>query len=882
MLDNLDRSVALPAGDAMTGTTASGDSRPQAAAPAMTSTRTGVLWQTVLATVIIALAVWWPRAFQLDHFVTIDESKWLVRSANFYNAIAGGDYAEAFQHGHPGVMVMYAGMAGYLWAFPDYVDHVDGSFPWGDEFMAMIEGLGHAPIEMLAIGRTFIVLFNVLFLTLAFGYARRLVGLWPAFIGFLLIAFDPFHVALSRFLHPDSLLATLMLLASLAFMAYLWAGRRTLDLIAAGIFTALALLNKTPAIFLIPLVGLLSLIDLAVYVTRRAGWRARDFVAGATLWRLLRTWLIWGSVAVVTYVALWPAMWVNAQWTLTQVLDISGDYATQGHSSPVFFNGHIYNGDPGVLFYPINYLWRTTPSVMLGLLALAGVFFWRSSFLRRREVWLTVLGLVLVAFFFNAFMTLAAKKFDRYLLPVFPPLDLAAGLGWAALAGAIAMIPRPTWVRTVGMGLVSLALLVQVGLTVQTYPYYMSYYNPVMGGPTKAENVMFIGWGEGLDQAARYLNRTVDLDQVTVASWYERGPFSFFYDGPTQSNRYIWEADYSVIYNHQWQRELPNRRMMAYFDTLAPIYTVDINGIDYVEIYDTKNAPATDYMVEWGDQIQLVYYDTFSGTMYPGQRFDMTAYYVKTAPIDINYSLKLRLVNEDGHELLVKEGWPAGVALSKWDIDEVLRDNTVSVRIPEGTPAGLYRIEMSWYDPDTFDHLTGIQVNSGNPVPDPYVLDYLIVGDWPPAPRVELDPPVDLGDLVSLQGAALVDAEGNEVALKGQVFDPGASLALRLHWRANRFIHTDYTTFVHVVGPDGTLVTQSDGRPMGGFLPTSYWPPRQVVPDDYTLTLPEDAPPGEYKVLVGWYDLATDSRLPITRAGESLGDAYVVGTFTVP
>lgn len=875
MLDHVDRSVALPAG----GTTA--DTQIGDATRTTAAGRTAVLWQTVLATLVIALAVWWPRGFQLDHFVTIDESKWLVRSANFYEAFASRNFAEGFQHGHPGVMVMYAGMAGYLWSFPDYVDHVDGSFPWGDEFMRMIQGLGHAPIDMLAIGRTFIVLFNVIFLTLAFYYARRLVGLWPAFIAFLLIAFDPFHIALSRFLHPDSLLATLMLLASLAFMAYLWAGRRTVDLVAAGIFTAMALLNKTPAIFLIPLVGLLTLIDLGVHVTSRAGWKPGDFVRRAALGRIFRTWIIWGAVTVVVYIALWPAMWVNARWTLAQVLDISGDYATQGHSSPVFFNGHIYNGDPGVLFYPINYLWRTTPSVMVGLILLVGVAFWRGNLLRRRTVALTVVGLVLAAFFFNIFMTLAAKKFDRYLLPVFPPLDLAAGLGWAALVGGLATVRRAPWAQAAGLALAGVAVLLQLGLAWQTYPYYMSYYNPVMGGPAKAEEVMFIGWGEGLDQAARYLNREMDVEEISVASWYERGPFSFFYNGPTQSNRYIWDADYSVIYNHQWQRELPNRRMMAYLDTLDPIYTVDINSIDYVKIYNTRDAPDADYVVEWGDQIRLVYYDTFSGAMYPGQRFDMTVYYVKTAPITIDYSLKLRLVNDQGHELLVKEGRPAGIALSDWDADEILRDNSVSVDIPAGTPPGLYRIEMTWYDPATFDHLTGIQVKSGNPVPDPYVLDYLIVGDWPPPPQVKLNPPVQLGDLVTLEGAALVDGEGNESALQGKSFAPGASFDLRLHWRAARFIHTDYTTFVHVVGPDGTLITQRDAQPLDGFIPTSYWPPRQAVADDYTLTLPADAPAGEYRVMVGWYDLATATRLPMTRDGESMGDAYQVGTFTV-
>jgi hypothetical protein len=34
-------------------------------------------------------------------------------------------------------------------------------------------------------------------------------------------------------------------------------------------------------------------------------------------------------------------------------------------------------------------------------------------------------------------------------------------------------------------------------------------------------------------------------------------------------------------------------------------------------------------------------------------------------------------------------------------------------------------------------------------------------------------------------------------------------------------------------------------------------------------------------VLVGWYDLDTLTRLPISQAGAAVGDAYQVATFTV-
>ncbi len=104
------------------------------------------------------------------------------------------------------------------------------------------------------------------------------------------------------------------------------------------------------------------------------------------LWRFLRTWLIWGGVALVVYFALWPALWVDPAWTLSRVFSISGAYATEGHDSSVFFNGQIYNGDPGFWFYPINYLWRTTPVVMVGLVLLVGTFIWGGALTRRRTI----------------------------------------------------------------------------------------------------------------------------------------------------------------------------------------------------------------------------------------------------------------------------------------------------------------------------------------------------------------------------------------------------------------------------------------------------------------------------------------------------------------
>ena len=46
---------------------------------------------------------------------------------------------------------------------------------------------------------------------------------------------------------------------------------------------------------------------------------------------------------------------------------------------------------------------------------------------------MTLLGLIVAVGVFTIGMNLGLKKLDRYLLPVYAPLDIIAGMGWATL-----------------------------------------------------------------------------------------------------------------------------------------------------------------------------------------------------------------------------------------------------------------------------------------------------------------------------------------------------------------------------------------------------------------------------------------------------------------
>ena len=59
----------------------------------------------------------------------------------------------------------------------------------------------------------------------------------------------------------------------------------------------------------------------------------------------------------------------------------------------------------------------------------------------------------------------------------------------------------------IGRAFVPALCLAILGLSlIAVRPYPLSYYNPLLGGGATASRWLLVGWGEGLDQVAVYLN----------------------------------------------------------------------------------------------------------------------------------------------------------------------------------------------------------------------------------------------------------------------------------------------------------------------------------------------------------------------------------------
>ena len=130
------------------------------------------------------------------------------------------------------------------------------------------------------------------------------------------------------------------------------------------------------------------------------------------------------------------------------------------------------------------------------------------------------------------------------------------------------------------------------------------------------------------------------------------------------------------------------------------------------------------------------------------------------------------------------------------------------------------------------------------------------VRTWTPAPVESA-----VGDVAQL---VAFDSE----AAKGE-----RGLDVTLYWLAQRETAQNLKVFVHLLGPDGQVIAQSDGEPVGGYSPTTRWKQGELIPDTHRLRLPPDLPAGEYELRAGMYELRPGEapafrNLPLSPATE--------------
>ncbi|MFP3895677.1 MAG: ArnT family glycosyltransferase [Anaerolineales bacterium] len=757
----------------------------------------------IVLIIVLALSLFL-RLYAIDVFLAGDETKWICRSINFHNALVNGDWSSTYQSEHPGVMTMWTGtLAVSLDEAGEWVGLCSST--GGDKLTRVDDRatLLRLP-SLISQARRLLAVVSWLGIVVLFFLLQKLLDQKVALLATTLIALDPFYLALSRVLHLDALLTTFMTLSMVSLLIYELRDRRRRYLYLSGIMCGLAIANKSPALFLLPFTAMVLAIKTL---------RGKKNNRPPRLKEALHTMIVWSIVAGAVVLLLWPSLWVDPVETLKSVLRAAIEYAEEPHGNSNFFWFAI-RPDPGPAFYPVAWLFRTTPWVMVGLILLI------MKMIRQKDYEQSITFMLLFPLLYVLFMTTGAKKFDRYLLPVIPTMNVLAALGW--IWGLQQVIQKGSFYLHAPALLSGFLAITQLALIWPTQPYYFSYYNPLLGGARTATRILLVGWGEGMEKAAAYLNDKPGAEEfhVNTAHISQLAPF---FKGHTSSASELdlAESDYYVFYWNTIQRRREPEVLNRFYGIEEPEHIVRVNGIDYVWIYpNTLYRPVIDYLEEKADHDQ-----------------DVVLTDVNTA-LTRQYEGPLNLVAVDGAQT-------EDNIVQKLSQVTTGRQRVWFLTFPEtpGDPRQLVRRHLE---------------QQAQPVQkitfEGTVLECFELGDRAhltlPTPTVQRE--VRLGEKIHLIGYDLPQKTITE----------GEPLTVRLYWRTEAPLDTSYTVFVHLLGPDSARYGQKDNIPQNGTRPTDIWLADETIVDEYRIDVAKDAPPGDYILVVGMYDWETGERLP--------------------
>lgn len=658
--------------------------------------RTNKVLRLPVASVVIGFMLFlialFPRTLGLNDFFTTDEAyHWIDRVGGFRYALSKGRWSETILTGHPGVTIMWLGTIGYwledLWR------------SWGA--FDQLSRLDH-----LAWLRLPAALFETALVPCAYLILRRIINPLAALFAALLWATSPYMIAHSRLLHLDALLSSCV---SLSLLCLLWSRQAALDqpqeqagnakafqtlpFLLSTIFGGLALLTKGPALILLPWIGL-SLIWLVP---------ASNLIQ--RIWRASLTLGAWLLGALLCVFSLWPALWSTPITALTRYVEEITANGGRPNGDGQFFLGRAID-DPGPLFYLVANAFRATPELCLGLICF---LIWLIIQMRSRDLKQTLQSaqlrslLILVGFvlFWSFIMTMGPKKFDRYVLPTWPSLFILAGMGLASLSEWLAQYIKykvPTKVACVFI--ISLFALIP---NILYHPYYLSYYNPLLGGGKAAQHSLLIGWGEGMEQVAAFLKSRSDLEYAPVASALV-ATIRPFMPVPVENIDHVGRkpVNYAVVYLESVQRNAFPEVYERIRKTL-PIQRIQIHGIDYAEIYQIPRPYDYPLEAQFGTAIHLWGY---SFSYNDDNSLTITPSWDVRDRIDDDYMLFVHLIDQQGNKIAQSDLSPAGDGppTSTWEVGQQIAV-PINLFPSEELKAGQYRIIIGLYHPETWARL---------------------------------------------------------------------------------------------------------------------------------------------------------------------------------
>ena len=327
----------------------------------------------------------------------------------------------------------------------------------------------------LTFSRLISVFFSSLAVVLVFLIGARYLSLFVGIVAGIVLAMMPHFLGYSQLVTHESLITCFFTASAFSYLLY-FEKRTKLLLIISGVLTGMTLELKQSNILLFALLFGLFLLWKYIHPKER----------NVNLYHMISL----SMIAVATYILLWPMPlfhlpeFINFTYVMW--------FKNNGMVPQLIFG--VYKGATKTFYLKAFFV--TTPVLIL---CLVGIGVWTSI---RRNNWI---GYAILLWFLVPFLTSffhERQMMVRYIIEFYAPIALLAAIGLEFL---INKFTQKQSIRYLAAGLLAAYLLL---ILVQISPYYLDYYNELVGGTGSVykHKLFFLGeWGQGLRNPGKYV-----------------------------------------------------------------------------------------------------------------------------------------------------------------------------------------------------------------------------------------------------------------------------------------------------------------------------------------------------------------------------------------
>lgn len=502
----------------------------------------------------------------------MDELHWIKRGSSFVKKLSDGNFGQAtdsFER-HPGIPAAFLmGVSMNFLATSNHYEIPNYIVPFKYSLKIM-DPLIAARIPIVVIGA----------LTAAFLYLFVL-KIWGPTAGItagILLALDPFHISLSRIAHQDAALAFFFMCSLFCYLLGEVKDRPWLKILA-GIFFGFAFLTKIVAL-LIPLI--IFIWKTIIYFNKKDKWKLPFDVLD----------LIVILIGIAMFFFFYTEMWGDP--VLRFIDHLEENFGGKSSSDTHFFMGETTTKTIHS-FYLVVICSKMSLIALFGLIASLICGF--KYYLKNKKITKNFLFLLVSILVVLVIMSSFGKMKDRYIMPAWPYLIILSSLG---IVDALKYVLKKISKKYLVLPTAILIIFVFNLPTLVTFsPYYFVYYNKttqiLAGGINNVPKYLEVWWGEGMRDAAFYLNQKGNISDLSaVASCqscfepYFKGKFirwqgSEWFKRKVEDNR----IDYAVLSVRVPQRHSPEG-LYSLYKNKEPEKVININGMDVVWIYNLK------------------------------------------------------------------------------------------------------------------------------------------------------------------------------------------------------------------------------------------------------------------------------------------------------